>query len=309
MTKASGSYLATAANTAASKAMMQPISVFLNAALARTTDSGQVTWSTYATNANGYEVFGFTDTMQAAYPIYVRVDYIVGTNGYLTFTVGTSSNGSGTITGVLQSQLPIDVSRSVTGQTRYFYGSSDGSYLALAMNMQATATSTASAQDSLAAIVIERTRDADGTPNGAGLDIWRWYSSADSLAAPANGSFEALRCKYYDSTATVVQPGLQYDYGVQPQNLLNVSSYAASNNTYIFPALTQAGPVLGGASKALALAVTADVPKQSAFTVTHYGAATTWIAMGNAQQASVPYLSAAATVTVKTGFTPCFRWD
>jgi hypothetical protein len=307
MTKASGTYSSTTANATAAKAMMQPISVFLNAALARTGDTGQVTWSTYATLANGYEVFAFTDAMQANYPIYVRVDYAVGNNGYLSFTVGTATTGAGVITGVLQTSMPIDTGRSATGVTRYWYGSSDGSYLALAMNMQATATSTASTQDSLAAIVIERTRDADGTPNGAGLDIWRWYSTADALTTPANGSFDALRCKYYDSTAT--QPAAQYDYGVQPQNLLNVTSYAAANNTYLFPALTQAGPVLGGASKALALAASADVPKQSAFTVTHYGAATTWIAMGNAQLATVPYMSAAATAAVKTGFTPCFRWD
>lgn len=76
------------------------------AGLVQTADTGQVNWVTVTrpgTNTEGgYEIWRFNDSLQATAPIFIRIGY--GTGGTATtprmqFTVGTSSNGTGTIGG------------------------------------------------------------------------------------------------------------------------------------------------------------------------------------------------------------------
>lgn len=71
-----------------------------------TTDTGQINWATVTrpgvSTAAGYEIYKFADTLAGAAPIYLKIEY--GTGGSATIpqmwiTVGTGSNGSGTLTG------------------------------------------------------------------------------------------------------------------------------------------------------------------------------------------------------------------
>lgn len=312
MTRGNGSYTANPTTNAAVKTMYQPISNLLNSVFTRTADSGQVNWATYSTVSSFYEIFAFNDAAQATAPLYLKVDYLPSYPNGINFSLGTATTGAGVLTAgnILQAAVPIETSsRPVSAVGRFWYGSGDGSYFTLQMNLQATATSTAAQGDSMAAIVIERTRDADGTPNGNGVCMWQWQASLDALSGvTTNGSFQCFRSRYYGD-ATTSQPAISYDYAVQMPNVANNPSYAGSNATAIFPALTQAGPILGGASKAFALAYTADVPKQTVFSATHYGASSQWIAMGNATPATVPYTSTATAAAIKGVMTPCFRWE
>lgn len=79
---------------------------FAAAGLVQTSDTGQIDWGTVTragTNSNaGYEIWRFDDTQQSSAPIFMRMDYGTGANASgprLQITVGTGSNGSGTITG------------------------------------------------------------------------------------------------------------------------------------------------------------------------------------------------------------------
>lgn len=74
--------------------------------LVQTADTGQINWTTVTragTNSDaGYEIWTFNDTQQGTAPIYIRFDY--GTASTTSMpriraTIGTGSNGSGTITG------------------------------------------------------------------------------------------------------------------------------------------------------------------------------------------------------------------
>jgi hypothetical protein len=74
--------------------------------MVQTADTGQVNLLTVnrpaANTEAGYEIWTFNDSLQATAPIYIRVGYAVGsanTNPAIFFTVGTGSNGAGTITG------------------------------------------------------------------------------------------------------------------------------------------------------------------------------------------------------------------
>jgi hypothetical protein len=306
MTKANGSYTAVVNSLATEKAAYGPWSTFFASVMTKTGDTGQLAPATTTTYAAGYEIFAFNDALATAFPIYLKVAYTIATNAYLTVQVGTGSNGAGALTGVLAT-LATGVSVSGSAPTRYWYGSSDGTYLSLVHNLQPAGTSAAATPDSLGAIIIERTRDADGTPNGNGVTLWQWATNGDQGASNnTNNQFQGLYGRYADTTQT--QPAASFDYGVMPPNLLNNNAYAGVNANYIFPAYTQIGAQLYGASKALAFAFAGDVPKQQAFSAVHYGTAAQWVALGNGVAAAVPYLSAATTAAIKS-LTPVIRWE
>lgn len=76
--------------------------------LAQTADTGQINWASVtrpATNtAAGYEVYAFADALAGSAPIVFKLEYGTGsaaTGAQMWITVGTGSNGSGTITGVM----------------------------------------------------------------------------------------------------------------------------------------------------------------------------------------------------------------
>lgn len=85
--------------------------------LTQTADTGQIDWVTVtraASNANaGYEIWRFNDSAHATSPIFMRIDYGTGTTAdrpRMQITVGTGSNGSGTITGTA-----LSIARICTG--------------------------------------------------------------------------------------------------------------------------------------------------------------------------------------------------
>jgi hypothetical protein len=74
--------------------------------LVQTADTGQINWTTVTrpgTNtAAGYEVYRFDDDLQGTAPIYFKLEYgtaSTATIPQLWFTVGTGSDGAGSITG------------------------------------------------------------------------------------------------------------------------------------------------------------------------------------------------------------------
>jgi hypothetical protein len=79
---------------------------FSAAGLVNTADTGQIDWVTVVragTNANaGYEIWRMADAMQGTAPVFFRIDYGTGGNTSsprIQITVGTGTNGAGTITG------------------------------------------------------------------------------------------------------------------------------------------------------------------------------------------------------------------
>lgn len=83
------------------------ITQLLAAGITQTADTGQINTGTVTrpgTNTNaGYAIFRFNDSMQGTAPIFFRIDFGTGsvaTGPRMQITVGTGSNGSGTITGI-----------------------------------------------------------------------------------------------------------------------------------------------------------------------------------------------------------------
>lgn len=91
--------------------------LFTTLGLTQTADTGQV-WSSgggaigtlpgSANTSAGYVIGRFNDTLQATAPVFLRLDFGAGsptTNPQMWITVGTGSNGSGTINGTVMTKV------------------------------------------------------------------------------------------------------------------------------------------------------------------------------------------------------------
>ena len=77
--------------------------------LVQTADTGQTDHTANTRAAGGYNIYRFDDPDQATHPIFIKVEWFptATTRPGAQFTVGTSSNGSGTIGGVIRSATQI----------------------------------------------------------------------------------------------------------------------------------------------------------------------------------------------------------
>ncbi len=76
--------------------------------LIKHTDTGQIDWATVVRAAAGasagFEIWRFNDTLQATAPVFIKLEYGSGSvqnNPGFWITVGTATNGTGTLTGVV----------------------------------------------------------------------------------------------------------------------------------------------------------------------------------------------------------------
>lgn len=327
MSRAVGQYITysnspTTGSVGVYQSLFGPISQCLRAVAPRTSDVGQTNPATLNTATSSMEVFAFSDALQATKPIFVRLDYNVTSTPTISFNIGTISNGSGGLTGITTAQTTL-LSNQTTGYAsgvaRSVYAASgDGSFLTLLLNIQTTAVN--NLPDALAGFVIERTRDADGTPNGNGFTIWRWSNTADTGASATTSYFAGVQSRIYDTSGNVTQPNsTSWDINAVVPNYANASATApttyANDIAQAYPVFTYAGPQPQGASKALAVAYAADVPRAGVVSMTQYGTPGTWLAMGTSSLNLIPYMTSAtanAATTRNSQYTalsPVFRWE
>ncbi|SRR6266498_200685 len=139
-------------------------------------DTGQLTISgatkPVAINTKvGYRMYRMADSLQGSFPVFMRLDYGSGTTGAglepgVWVTIGTGSNGSGTITGITYdggsvTQATFRPGGNATSACNS-YGSADTSRIQLLMFVRAAAID-------MMAFSLERTKDASGNDTGDGL--------------------------------------------------------------------------------------------------------------------------------------------
>lgn len=116
----------------------------------QTADSGQINLTTATrpatNNKGGYEVWRMDDTLQGTAPVVLRIDYGQGntSNSFAVWlTIGTGSNGSGTITGAMLSDRLI-TTNSVEGNDNPYnhFGSAANNRITLAFGMKPTSGGT-----------------------------------------------------------------------------------------------------------------------------------------------------------------------
>ena len=98
--------------------------------LIRTTDTGQIDIATVArptviNTAMGYDIYRFADTLQATLPVFIKVEFGSGataTHPALWITVGTGTDGAGTLTGQVSTRQQIRADGVGSTQTHRFSG-------------------------------------------------------------------------------------------------------------------------------------------------------------------------------------------
>lgn len=138
-----------------------------------TTDTGQINWATVTaalavSTAQGYEIWRFNDVLQATAPIYIKVEYGSGPSAVanigLWWTLGTGSNGAGTLTGTISTRFSTSsTAYAVNPLTSYWSGST--SRMQAALWVQGVGTSSNICQF----FSIERTKDATGNDTNVGI--------------------------------------------------------------------------------------------------------------------------------------------
>ncbi len=180
------------------------------AGLIQTADTGQINSATVAlpgaiNTAAGYEIFRFNDTGvangQSVNPVFIKVEYGTGIGAVnrqaLWFTVGSGSNGSGTITGVMIPRTQVDPynNSQTVGTTLQSDCAGDGGWFGLVTNID-----TSNNQNTFY-YILDRIRDGSGVPTGEGLvalypaavtgnqtpNIYSWIAGATNNTNPTAG--------------------------------------------------------------------------------------------------------------------------
>lgn len=151
--------------------------------LVNTADTGQINPATVTKPsaggaAQGYEIWRFNDTLQATVPVFVKFEYGSGATldrPGLWFTVGSGSNGAGTLIGQVGARRSggSGISKSA-GVTLPSYFCGDGSGLVYVTNYDSTNASCGYFG------IIDRLRDGAGAPVADGISTWLSQSQQSS---------------------------------------------------------------------------------------------------------------------------------
>jgi len=170
-------YSAGITSTSTTAANIQAFATFISTLLTnggwvQTGDSGQTasaSWpaATGTATPGGYQIWRMADTLQATYPVFIKLEYGSGASAAyfgLWLTIGTGSDGSGNITNV----------RFV----RYYMTNNVGSGSYPCWGSATTSRVCFEAFYALGTafiiLSIERTIDSSGTPTGDGLLVFGW---------------------------------------------------------------------------------------------------------------------------------------
>jgi hypothetical protein len=159
----------------------------LAAGLVQTADTGQLATPVVAARpANGafagYWIFRFDDSLQGTAPIFIRVEPGRGSGGNsiaILCTIGTGTNGAGTITGVVMPAGRIDTNAAPTSTATPYatYINHDEGFFGLAWKVNGSGGA------GLARLFICRTCDDNGDPTADGYWIERFSGNANGAVA------------------------------------------------------------------------------------------------------------------------------
>lgn len=254
----------------------------------QTSDTGQINWATVTGPGTvaqnvvaGYEIWRMNDSLQASYPVFLKLQYGSGPNSSgsygkapnLTFAVGTASDGAGNLAtsmGVAPTAATALNSSPSSGQITTDPGASpsfvngDGSSLMLLL--WPSGSLPGSVYFGGLFLLIERSRNADGSISADGVSVQHarsWNSSG--TAASLGFTFKA---------------GSVFALPVGLAMTLNGDTCLDGGNLYPMPLFTGANPRLGAPSKfAMGVAVS-DLAARSTISVTMYSETNTWTASG-----------------------------
>ena len=196
----------------------------------------------------GYRVYTFSDALSATNPVYVKIEYGTGTApGYafpgMWITVGTGTNGAGTLTGQVSQRLALsDPAATIASYLSYFSGGPSrficGLFDSLNINW---------------IISIERSKNSAGADNGDGIIL--------HVASRRGGTYQ----QFIPYTGTVVAAMPFWMGAFSPYTTMAVNNLVGIT----FPTPFNAVPYNSGYN--LAISNGSDIPMYNQVIGTIYG--------------------------------------
>lgn len=242
--------------------------------LVQTADTGQINLTTVAAPTSfytsmGYEIWRFADALQATNPVFIKIEYGSGNSHAASYglwvTVGTATDGAGGITTQASTRRQLaEASGTATGVvTHRFAGGTN----------RLTVMICASLLDNSAKSMmfhIERTKDAAGNDNADGIYVWHG-NNAGAQVTPLT-SWQVL-----PFTGGVMAE----ETAGAPVLVPAVATAVVGTDVGVFPVLPMAGKMLNPLLGLIAYK-NVDIAVGSQFSVSMYGVAHNFLALGNA---------------------------
>lgn len=252
------------------------------AGMVKTTDTGQVDWTTITWVAGiqtwGYEIWRFGDALHATKPVFVRLLYTATNASVLNITaqLGTGTDGAGNLTSAPNTGVSVtavmDICKAGSGAVSviqvspwYIYG--DGSSLVISSAPERMTGSTTTGYGGY--FYVERARDTDGTPLGDGFNYCYMPGNASNAYTQT-----VLQHNFY------TQPGNAQGVGYFPLSGGQLSSGVLGSTMFTMPWFTGNTPRLGAPSQIIIGVNRADMSVGNQFTCKHYGADRTFVYIG-----------------------------
>lgn len=245
--------------------------------LVKTADTGQINWATVTrpgtSTAAGYEIYRFNDALQGTAPVFLKLEYGTGStvsNPQLWLTVGTGSDGAGTITGTV-------VSRTVCATTPAAPSTSTPypSYVCMAGGQLMVCSKTGAGPSSSNSGMfwhVGRSTDDAGADTADGVVCY--YKTAGSIN-------QSAQFRYFAEPATIAATGtsgIGGPYCMVPASLTS-SLFGADIQAFKhYAAFPLVRPTVG-----LVTVLTAEVPAGNTISVAAVGSTPrTYISIGQA---------------------------
>jgi hypothetical protein len=236
--------------------------------LTRTADAGAIDWATVTKptaiyTVAGWEIFQFTDALQATAPVLIKIEWGTGQDSAyrskaIWITVGTASDGAGNLTGLTTTRL--EIANSAATAAAYVTPTlvaGDANRIAVFMDVGAAV------QGCSIAFSVERTHASSGSDTAYGFVVLaNGYSRAIGMKSS---------CGYYSFGFGVIS--FEIALGVLAPS---VGSGSIGSQTMVFPIFPAAGPFLNPLLNILVV-FAGNVTSYVQFSVGHYGATHTYM--------------------------------
>lgn len=263
----------------------------LAAGWVKTGDSGQIDWATVLTpstinTAQGYEIWRLNDTLHAMAPIFLKFEFgsgiTVPANPGIWFTMGTGSDGAGTLTGPISTRQQVLSTAYAVNALSNFWSASPAHFV-VAQWCAGVGVSTANSM----MLGFERTKDSTGADTNAGLLVI--YKTS------AGTQFNQV---YWDRTL-----GTTAATQNTVLSTLMSSGTTAKNGTQVAvsPIFHSNGPFLNPGLNALAY-FNADIVAGGAVTFQMYGVSHTYMPIGSSSLTAVSINPTATLPTLMTRY-------
>lgn len=277
--------------------------------LTQTADTGQINTATVTrpatSTAAGYVILRFNDAAQATSPVFLKLEFGTGSAAAqpaMWITVGTNSNGAGTLTGVVMARVAASNFFTPTSTltpfiTRGCYNTAAG-FLGLVWKIGGTGT----AGRAMGGFFVYRSADNTGAVTTDAVNLLT--NSSTATGATTNQCFfQAI--SYLNNTAYTTAPFPSIDWGYYP---FTVSVSLFGGNGQVGPCF-QYTPVIG-VTPWHCIALQSEIGIGSTVSLTLVGAtAHTYISVGGAMGTNTLATQALTSGTAAGNFSQLMLWE